>query len=286
MVNARAAALNPCGNLGSQENTLQLIQEQKVVTSFVDSSSHGQIETLPNRFETSDVVLRRDNQVVLAVFDNSFHVGALCTPFGRSLNCTDQLLAWPDASLATETSGFEGITYNPIDDTYFIAQETIKTDKKKINWNFASDNKGIEGLEFVSHQGTESCSWEPIGTIAMPTWVHFGDYSALSIYHRKAIDLPAYVAVTSQERSQVWVGMIEEINQAPFFSLSSLNNNTIYDLPRTSVTTPECGMKYCNIEGVAWQGGNELILVSDKAKTDQDTQCIEKDQSVHYFFLP
>ncbi|CAF5095096.1 unnamed protein product [Rotaria magnacalcarata] len=120
----------------------------------------------------------------------------------------------------------------------------------------------------------------------MPTWVHFGDYSALSIYHRKAIDLPAYVAVTSQERSQVWVGMIEEINQAPFFSLSSLNNNTIYDLPRTSVTTPECGMKYCNIEGVAWQGGNELILVSDKAKTDQDTQCIEKDQSVHYFFLP
>ncbi|CAF3778670.1 unnamed protein product [Rotaria magnacalcarata] len=312
MVNARAAALNPCGNLGSQENTLQLIQEQKVVTSFVDSSSHGQIETLPNRFETSDVVLRRDNQVVLAVFDNSFHVGALCTPFGRSLNCTDQLLAWPDASLATETSGFEGITYNPIDDTYFIAQETIKTDKKKVfranifetrivstnsipirvlescivNWNFASDNKGIEGLEFVSHQGTESCSWEPIGTIAMPTWVHFGDYSALSIYHRKAIDLPAYVAVTSQERSQVWVGMIEEINQAPFFSLSSLNNNTIYDLPRTSVTTPECGMKYCNIEGVAWQGGNELILVSDKAKTDQDTQCIEKDQSVHYFFLP
>ncbi|CAF4624984.1 unnamed protein product, partial [Rotaria magnacalcarata] len=273
---------------------------------------HGQIETLPNRFETSDVVLRRDNQVVLAVFDNSFHVGALCTPFGRSLNCTDQLLAWPDASLAMKTSGFEGITYNPIDDTYFIAQETIKTDQKNVfranifetrivstnsipirvlescivNWNFASDNKGIEGLEFVSHQGTESCSWEPIGTIAMPTWVHFGDYSALSIYHRKAIDLPAYVAVTSQERSQVWVGMIEEINQAPFFSLSSLNNNTIYDLPRTSVTTPECGMKYCNIEGVAWQGGNELILVSDKAKTDQDTQCIEKDQSVHYFFLP
>ncbi|CAF4183741.1 unnamed protein product, partial [Rotaria magnacalcarata] len=23
-----------------------------------------------------------------------------------------------------------------------------------VNWNFASDNKGIEGLEFVSHQGT------------------------------------------------------------------------------------------------------------------------------------
>ncbi|CAF3342645.1 unnamed protein product [Rotaria socialis] len=349
MFDVQAAALNPCGSLGSQENILQLIQEQKLVTSFVDSSSYSQVETLPDRFETSDVVLRRDNQVVFAVFDNSFHVGAFCTPFGRSLNCTDQLLAWPDASLATKQSGFEGITYNPIDDTYFIAQEAIKTDTKKVfranifetrivstdsipirvlescivNWDFASDNKGIEGLEFVSHQGTgksyllglceanecnhkstsdndgrilvlekkeankkNSCSWEPVGTIAMPAWVHFDDYSALSIYHRKAIDLPAYVAVTSQERSQVWVGMIEEINQAPFFSLSSLNNNTIYDLPRTSDATPECGMKYCNIEGVAWQGGNELILVSDKTKSDQDTQCIEKDQSVHYFFLP
>ncbi|CAF4246661.1 unnamed protein product, partial [Rotaria socialis] len=113
------------------------------------------------------------------------------------------------------------------------------------------------------------CSWEPVGTLVIPSTVHFDDYSSLSIYHRKANELPAYVAVSSQLMSQVWVGMIEEINQAPFFSLSSLNNNTIYDLPRTHAATSECRIKYCNLEGVAWQGEYELILVSDKAKNNQ-----------------
>ncbi|CAF3271423.1 unnamed protein product [Rotaria socialis] len=285
--------------------------------------------------------------MIFVVFDNTYHIGTICTPFGQSFNCTDQLLAWPDASLATTDSQFEGITYNSINDTYFVAQETIQTEMKEvfranifeiriiltdstpirvlesctINWDFPTDNKGIEGLEFVTHQGsghsyllglceandcnpkstsnnngrilvlekkeatkTSLCSWEPVGTLVIPSTVHFDDYSSLSIYHRKANELPAYVAVTSQQMSQVWVGMIEEIYQAPFFSLSSLNNNTIYDLPRTHAATSECGMKYCNIEGVAWQDGSELILVSDKAKNDQDTQCREKEQSIHYFF--
>ncbi|CAF3436021.1 unnamed protein product [Rotaria socialis] len=287
--------------------------------------------------------------MIFVVFDNTYHIGTICTPFGQSFNCTDQLLAWPDASLATTDSQFEGITYNSINDTYFVAQETIQTEMKEVfranifeiriiltdstpirvlescivNWDFPTDNKGIEGLEFVTHQGsghsyllglceandcnpkstsnnngrilvlekkeatkTSLCSWEPVGTLVIPSTVHFDDYSSLSIYHRKANELPAYVAVTSQQMSQVWVGMIEEINQAPFFSLSSLNNNTIYDLPRTHAATSECRIKYCNLEGVAWQGEYELILVSDKAKNNQGTQCIEQEQSVHYFFIP
>ncbi|CAF3841711.1 unnamed protein product [Rotaria magnacalcarata] len=104
-----------------------------------------------------------------------------------------------------------------------------------INWDFSTDNKSIEGLEFVMYQGsghsyllglceandcnpkstsntngrilvlekkeatkTSLCSWEPVGTLAIPSAVHFDDYSPLSIYHRKANELPAYVAVTSQ----------------------------------------------------------------------------------------
>ncbi|CAF4116867.1 unnamed protein product [Rotaria magnacalcarata] len=287
--------------------------------------------------------------MIFVVFDNSYHIGAFCTPFGQSFNCTDQLLAWPNVSLAMKNSQFEGITYNSISDTYFVAQETIETEMKDvfranvfeiriiltdstpirvlesciINWNFSTDNKGIEGLEFVTHQSsgrsyllalcevnecdpkstsnnngrilvlekkeatkTSLCSWEPVGTLVIPSAVHFNDYSSLSMYHRKENELPTHVAVTSQVMSQVWVGMIEEINQAPFFSLSPLNNNTIYALPRTHIATSECGIRYCNIEGVAWQGRNELIFVSDQAKTDQGTQCIEKEQSMHYFFLP
>ncbi|CAF4799020.1 unnamed protein product, partial [Rotaria magnacalcarata] len=108
-----------------------------------------------------------------------------------------------------------------------------------INWDFSTDNKGIEGLEFVTHQGsghnyllglcetndwdpkstsknnrrilvlekkeattTSLCSWEPVGTLAIPSTVHFDDYSSLSICHRKADELPAYAAVTSQLMSQ------------------------------------------------------------------------------------
>ncbi|CAF3435546.1 unnamed protein product [Rotaria socialis] len=209
-----------------------------------------------------------------------------------------------------------------------------------INWDFTANNKGIEGLEFITHQGSGHsyllglcevndcdpkstsnnngrilvrekkeatktrkencfkeiytiiktfsviCSWDPVGTLVIPSAVHFDDYSSSSMYHRKENELPTHVAVTSQVMSQVWVDMIEEINQAPFFSLSPLNNNTIYALPRTHIVTSECGIRYGNIEGVAWQGRNELIFVSDQAKNDQGTQCIEKEQSMHYFFLP
>ncbi|CAM4910424.1 unnamed protein product [Rotaria socialis] len=290
MIDAQTATLNSCGGLGSQENTLQLIREQKVATSFADSSSYNQIEVRPNRFEASDVLLYRDRQMTRIILTDS-------TPIRVLESCT-------------------------------------------INWDFTANNKGIEGLEFITHQGSGHsyllglcevndcdpkstsnnngrilvrekkeatktrkencfkeiytiiktfsviCSWDPVGTLVIPSAVHFDDYSSSSMYHRKENELPTHVAVTSQVMSQVWVDMIEEINQAPFFSLSPLNNNTIYALPRTHIVTSECGIRYGNIEGVAWQGRNELIFVSDQAKNDQGTQCIEKEQSMHYFFLP
>ena len=125
-----------------------------------------------------------------------------------------------------------------------------------------------------------------MGTFDLPSSVHFNDYSAISIYHQESRELPTYVAVTSQENSQLWIGLIEEIDTAPFFELSPLNKNTVYDLPRTTGAASECQIKYCNIEGVAWRGKNQLVLVSDRAKSDQDIHCIEKDQSVHYLVLP
>ncbi|CAF0816266.1 unnamed protein product [Didymodactylos carnosus] len=274
----------------------------------------------------------------------------------HSSNCTDQLFAWPDESTNKE-SQFEGIAYNPMHDTYFVVQEAIKSvdDKKKFNpnvfeirfttsdsipviqilescpahWDFDSDNKGFEGLEFIAHQHTKqsyllglceanscasksarrrasnptgngtlivlekkeatskkSCSWEPVGTISLPSSVQFNDYSSVSIYRRSSSTLPTYIAVTSQENSQVWIGLIEEINDPPYFRVSSLQKTTVYDLPRATQVPDQCSIQYCNIEGVAWRGINQLILVSDRSKTDQEAVCVDKDQSVHSFVLP
>jgi hypothetical protein len=57
-------------------------------------------------------------------------------------------------------------------------------------------------------------------------------------------------------------------------------------MPRDVQSKEECLIQYCNIEGVAWRSKDQLIIVSDKAKVDQDAACIEKDQSIHYFVLP
>ncbi|CAF4305193.1 unnamed protein product, partial [Adineta steineri] len=123
---------------------------------FIFTFRYSGIAKLPNDFETSDIVLRRDGQVIYAVFDNSYHIGAFCTSLGQSQGCTDRLLAWPDASLATKKSQFEGMIYNPVDDTLIFIDLKDATpiralESCMINWNFTSDNKGIEGLEFVSH---------------------------------------------------------------------------------------------------------------------------------------
>jgi hypothetical protein len=80
--------------------------------------------------------------------------------------------------------------------------------------------------------------------------------------------------------------MIEEIDRTPFFEISSLKKDIIYDLARATEVSDQCLIKYCNIEGVTWQSKNQLILVSDKSKKDQDAICNEEDQSIHYVSLP
>ena len=118
--------------------------------------------------------------------------------------------------------------------------------------------------------------------IILPSSIQFIDYSAISIYREGLSTFPTYVAITSQENSQVWIGLIEEINEFPYFQISSLKKDVSYNAPRATDTSDQCAIQYCNIEGVAWQGENQLILVSDRSKTDQDAICNDKDQSIHY----
>ena len=309
------------------------------------------------------------------VFDNLFHIGAFCThsnvPMGT---CSDRLLKWPDQSVEKLDSQFEGIVYNSLQDTYYIAQEAIPTiddetkfqpnifevrigknqsnaniqiiESCRVEMEFESDGKGFEGLEFVVSQTrgktylfglceankcasslpkkitaddlghgrlvvlekkaatkksriadfatletvfssiVDPCSWIVIDMIKLPSSIQFLDYSAISIYRGDSSTFPTSVAITSQENSQVWIGLIEEIPQSPFFQISSLDKDVSYNVPRAAKASDDCSIKYCNIEGVAWQDENQLILVSDKSKKDQAAMCEEEGQSIHYMVLP
>ncbi|CAF4767116.1 unnamed protein product, partial [Rotaria sp. Silwood1] len=196
----------------------------------------------------------------------------------------------------------------------------------RINWTFESTSKGFEGLEFMMHhkrnknyllalcEGNKckpqsnsedpvtslgngklvvldkhetthnnSCQWVSVGIINLPFDIKFRDYSAISAYKQNT---STYIAVTSQVNSQVWIGIIEEIDQNPYFRITSSNKTGVYNLPRTIVNGSMCAKEYCNIEGVAWINENQLILVSDLAKKSHGVLCFRKDESIHYFSLP
>jgi hypothetical protein len=45
-------------------------------------------------------------------------------------------------------------------------------------------------------------------------------------------------------------------------------------------------MVYGTVEGVSWMAPDQLVMVSDKAKPEQDRRCRAKDQSIHIFRVP
>ncbi|CAF5053746.1 unnamed protein product [Rotaria magnacalcarata] len=182
----------------------------------------------------------------------------------------------------------------------------------QIMWVFDSTAKGFEGIEFINHEKSvktyllalceanrciresmfkdrntnlghgrlvvlekheHSCQWQSVGVINLKTDLEFSDYSAMSIYPRKTL---SYIAIASQENSQAWIGILE-IDESPYFLITSSDKSGVYNLPRTIVNDSMCGKEYCNIEGVAWIDENHLVLVSD-------VRCRQVEFSTKIFF--
>jgi len=132
------------------------------------------------------------------------------------------------------------------------------------------------------HPDDGSCIWQTLRVINIPSSAKFRDYSAMSI------DENGRVAITSQEESQVWIGVLEGKNDAGLWDVDAIafsdEDAVVYDFPKND----NCETVYCNIEGIHWVDDNMLLAVSDKMKSKgkQDFRCFEKDQSVHAFVLP
>jgi hypothetical protein len=220
--------------------------------------------------------------------------------------------------------GYEDITYQPFEERWYCLIEASETgsggfkpriDEFDASFRFVAshwldfpvkrENKGIEGLSYLRYRGENyilglcegnACKsgsagresgqgriqvfrrtagdWQHTGTIKLPPSVLFEDYASLDVRDR-------YVTVVSQVSSAMWVGRVRS-DPAGLDDLFEDAGRT-FQFPRNT----DNRIIYCNVEGVTWLPDRRLVVVSDKAKSDeQASRCRQKDQSIHIFKLP
>jgi hypothetical protein len=185
------------------------------------------------------------NNEIFVVFDNYYMVAKINIEINK-------------AKLLGENKkggGYEGITYDNINDRFYLIEESLTNkgafnarlnhankdfiikSKKWLKYNFQSDNKGFEGLTFVTKnnktyilalcEGNECDSeeiskiqgagrikvfekkkkkWKYIASIRIPQSLEFVDYSGIDINEQNIL------AITSQESSAIWVGRLDVDN--------------------------------------------------------------------------
>ncbi|MGY0038744.1 hypothetical protein [Pedobacter sp. NJ-S-72] len=120
-----------------------------------------------------------------------------------------------------------------------------------------------------------SSQWQKVSEIVLPSSASFSDYSDLTISGNK-------VAITSQEDSKLWIGTLSGTEWA-------LTGGKTYSFPTgnsSGVVGSGNNVLYGNVEGVSFISDTQIVVVSDKAKSDQPSYQKFKDQSVHVFNLP
>ncbi|MCX6693497.1 MAG: hypothetical protein NT074_02955 [Methanomicrobiales archaeon] len=172
-----------------------------------------------------------------------------------------------------------------------------------LNFPFKTSSKGFEGLSILRYAGNDyllglcegnKCksgnagiepgkgriqvfklaleNWEHVGTIRLPKTVLFKDYSSLDFCN-------GCLTVISQSSSAMWVGRLRA-EPAGFEDLLK-DDGELFLFPHDEKDR----IMYCNLEGVTWLGNDRLVVVSDKAKSDQSNRCARKEQSIHIFKL-
>lgn len=108
-----------------------------------------------------------------------------------------------------------------------------------------------------------------MGKIRLPETVLFEDYSGIAVTGDR-------IAVISQASSALWLGHLAPVGW------QVTGPGTSYALP----TDADGNVVYGTAEGVSWVGPDQVVVVSDKVKPEQDPRCQAKDQSIHIFRIP
>ncbi|GAA4450727.1 esterase-like activity of phytase family protein [Rurimicrobium arvi] len=258
-----------------------------------------------DNFEASGVYYL--NGYFYVVCDNRYKIAKIKSTL--PVNSSDNTML----SSGSGDSGFEAITYDSWNTpNFFVAEEAVSHNgsyqprirEYDADMNYqsslwaeyyftsANSNKGFEGIAWLNRGGDDyilglvegtgkipvlkktSTKWEFVTEITLPASVTFSDYSDITLYGNK-------IAITSQEDGQFWVGTLST-------SSWSITGGTAYELPKGSssgVVGAGTNFLYANIEGISFISDTQVVLVSDKAKSDQPSYQTYKDQSVHIFNL-
>ncbi|HUK68567.1 MAG TPA: hypothetical protein VLW50_07425 [Streptosporangiaceae bacterium] len=287
------------------ERQLELVREVKIFDLL------QQFELDP-RLEASGVLAK--DGVFYVIFDNLPHIARIGA----------ELSAAAGANLFIEQHqghrrGFEDIAYDPWSDRFYVLIESLRRGQgnymamvqeydgnlrylESVWLDFPLDrpNKGLEGLTSVRRFGLShllglcegnKCEggakgrvpgggrihvftrgkhhWERADKIRLPGTLLFEDYSGITVTGDR-------IAVVSQVSSALWIGSL-----APW-SWEVTGEGSCYLFPRDA----DGEIIYGTVEGVSWIARDQVVVVSDKAKPDQDRRCRSKDQSIHIFRIP
>jgi hypothetical protein len=290
---------------GSREGAfvaeLELMRECKLVDLFREHA-------LGDRLEASGVCVR--DAALYVVFDNMpivVRAPADLDPIGpgRTVFRPDDRetgyedIAYDTASgrflaLVESEAGDDGV-FRPRIDEYDESFRLVQSATLPLELTHA--NKGLEGLTVRQLDGAtyavtlcegNHCTggkkgrtpgggrlpvfertgdgWSRVTTYELPHPLPFEDYSAVDVREGRA-------AVLSQSSGSVWVCEIDEQGR------QLVGEGSLYDFPRTRKGKP----LYCNAEGLAWIGPDELVIASDRSKKDDPSSCARKQMALHVF---
>ncbi len=287
------------------EQQLELVKEVKIFDLL------DQFELDP-RLEASGVLAK--DGVFYVIFDNLPHIARI----GSELSATtaaNQVIEQQQG----HRRGFEDIAYDPWSDRFYVLIESLRRGQKKymamvqeydaslryvesawLDFPLDRPNKGLEGLTSVRRCGVSyllglcegnRCEggakgripgggrihvftrgkhqWERADKIRLPETLCFEDYSGITVTGDR-------IAVVSQVSSALWIGSLTSS------SWEVTGEGSCYAFPRDA----DGEIIYGTVEGVSWIAPDQVVVVSDKAKPDQDRRCRSKDQSIHIFRIP
>jgi hypothetical protein len=282
---------------------LELVNEAKIFGILADR--------LDPRLEASGVLA--SGGLFYVIFDNLPHIAVIDPELSAAAAGNDVI-----EQKKGHDSGFEDIAHDAQQGRFYVLIESLPRDgaymakvqeydagfgylgQAWLDFPLDRPNKGLEGLTCV-HRGGQAyllglCEgnrcrggkegeipgggrvhvfqrgdrhWERVGKIRLPETVLFTDYSGIAVTGDR-------VAVISQMSSALWVGEL-----APS-GWEVTGPGTCYALP----TDADGSVVYGTAEGVSWLAPDQVVVVSDKAKPEQDPRCRAKDQSIHIFRIP
>jgi hypothetical protein len=248
------------------------------------------------------------------IFDNLPHIARISPDLSRAGRDNHMIIQEEG-----HRSGFEDIAHDASSGRFYVLIESLPrghgtfmaaVQEYDENFRYAGrawldfpldrPNKGLEGLTCVHRDGQayllglcegNRCKggaagrvpgggrihvfrrgprdWERVGKIKLPETVLFTDYSGIAVSGDR-------IAVVSQESSALWLGRLA----ADDWRVTDAGRS--YALPRDA----DGSIVYGTAEGVSWMAPDRVVMVSDKAKPDQDRRCRAKDQSIHIFRIP